>query len=185
MPIGTPFQPSPELAVEIRALYEHGFPLDAVARLVGVSNKAIWNFLHRTAVVMRPTGMTGLRHRDNVKIAVRLANSSLLPGQRTRIMADGYVMVHMPNHPYANNAGEIREHRWVMEQILGRMLRPEETVHHLNGIRDDNRPNNLEVFETRGAHSFIHAIDGELSEETKRQMSIAHQRQWDRKRRSA
>ena len=59
----------------------------------------------------------------------------------------GYIYAIALGHPRGTrNNARVFEHILVMEAILGRYLLPGETVHHRNGVRDDNRPENLELW---------------------------------------
>lgn len=60
---------------------------------------------------------------------------------------NGYIKIRARNHPRASKYGKhVAEHAIVMENMLGRFLAPGENVHHKNGIRTDNHPDNLELW---------------------------------------
>lgn len=65
----------------------------------------------------------------------------------------GYVLVKVGIHEWEF------EHRLIVEKRLGRELREDEQVHHVNGIRSDNRPSNLEVL-SRTEHMRMHGKQG-------------------------
>jgi len=76
-------------------------------------------------------------------------------GGKTKIK--GYVLIYCPDHPNRNKDGCVMEHRLVVEKSLGRYLERKEVVHHINGVKDDNRLNNLQLFDNHSQH-FSHEI---------------------------
>jgi len=77
-----------------------------------------------------------------------------------RIMNNGYWYIYRPYHPEAKKTapkGYIYEHRYVMESYLNRYLSHDEIVHHKNGVKTDNRIENL-ILTNRREHMNKHAI---------------------------
>lgn len=76
-------------------------------------------------------------------------------GGRT-ISSEGYVLIMRKDHPFAQGRDKyVPEHRLVMEGILGRYLTSGEVVHHRNGVKDDNRPENLAIVEPTGHYGDV------------------------------
>jgi len=91
--------------------------------------------------------------RDTILRNYKLENHPNWKGGRR--IENGYwtIKLSKENHfyPMCSDIGYVREHRYVMAQKLDRLLKPNEIVHHINGIRTDNRLENLAIT-TRGNH---------------------------------
>ena len=66
----------------------------------------------------------------------------------------------------------VRQHRYIMEQHIGRALHPWEDVHHVNGVRHDNRIENLMVID-HGKHTKHHNLNREYTTGTKYKLTEA------------
>lgn len=115
-------------------------------------------------------GHMRLSAESRAKLAASLWKGGLDQGYRKVFAGKG--------HPMANGAGYVLEHRLVMAQHLGRMLTSDEVIHHKNGIRDDNRLENLELTD-HSSHARSHSLGrdkgsrGSPSAETRAKISEA------------
>lgn len=76
-------------------------------------------------------------------------------GGHEKRRSDGYIKVYSPDHPHSSKDGYVMKHILVMERIIGRHLEKEEVVHHINHVKDDNRPENLQLM-TNSEHMALH-----------------------------
>ncbi len=108
-------------------------------------------------------------------------------------ISDGYICVRIPHNdffrPMVTRGGYIKEHRLIMARHLNRCLLPWEVVHHKNGIRDDNRLENLELITDKRFHmvdantkSYIKQLERRIQNlEFHKIKEVDSQPQWSKK----
>lgn len=136
-------------AEELRRLYAQAGSCAALARWLGKPVPTMRYHLVRAGIQMH----TGYRSPKKVR-HYGPEHQNWKGG--TFMHSDGYVMEYAPDHPDANkNKGYVLQHRLVVERQISRYLLPSEVVHHKNGDKQDNRPENLEIV-TRSRHMKHH-----------------------------
>lgn len=95
--------------------------------------------------------------KGNSNLITGTKKGALAGNYKGRMEKEGYYLIKVNGHPYADSLGYVREHRYVMEQHLKRYLLPEEEVHHRNRNKKDNNLLNLMLFPDHSTHLKWHS----------------------------
>jgi hypothetical protein len=97
----------------------------------------------------------GLSGKDNPHYGKTREEASNWKGGKFKHQS-GYVYVLQPSHPQANHNGYVHEAILIIEVAMGKLTRHGFVPHHVNGIKNDNRPINLVACENNAYHTLLH-----------------------------
>ena len=130
----------------LERLYQSGYSTYEICELTDIPRSTIRKRLKKASVIFRTP-------QHAINLAISKGRTTSHPGKKNpnwrggRHYCNGYVYIYKPKHPRAAShksaKNVVLEHQLVWEKEHKRPLPEGWIIHHLNGIRDDNRPDNL------------------------------------------
>ena len=99
--------------------------------------------------------LSGRKISKETRLKMGLSHFKRQGGELRKKTTKGYITIYMPEHPNSNSGNRVFEHRLIMEKKIGRYLKKNEIVHHLNGKKDDNRLENLYLVRSKKEHRLV------------------------------
>lgn len=141
---------------EAVTMYENGESVNSIAKRFNMDSSSVCNSFKKAGVKMRGMQEANiLAVKKGRREYSKLSDHASWKGGTTKHDA-GYVRRKSPGHHRAEkHTSYVFDHILVAEKKIGRKLKRDECVHHINGIKDDNRQENIEVM-TKSEHMSFH-----------------------------
>lgn len=178
-----------EIREKVISSYVAGGTTQSSAKACGISTGSAFKIL-KAAGVMKTNGEAhrglkkspeecrrignmrrGTHHSEEAKRKISEAHKIHRAGHK-KIRDDGYIEIYYPDHPDSTADGYVMEHRLIMEKEIGRRLKKDEVVHHINHIRTDNRIENLKLM-TFSEHMSLHMRERHAERRNKKSINAS------------
>jgi hypothetical protein len=116
--------------------------LSSIAKIVNVDIKCISKWMNKVDIPRRQSGARFGKNNHHFKGYC--------------FDSRGYKLIYSPNHPNKDNRNYVFEHRLVVEKYLNRYLTREETIHHIDENKLNNKLSNLYLFSQHHQHDRYH-----------------------------
>jgi hypothetical protein len=138
--------------------YLEGYSIELIAKQVGLGFWKTRGILLKAGVLRSRSESTKLAYekgrRSSDHFRGKNKGSSNPSWKGGKINLKGYVRIWVPDHPSADNKGYVFEHRLVVEKHIGRYLKPDEHIHHIDGVKNNNVITNLQITNAK-SHSSL------------------------------
>lgn len=149
-------------------------PMRRVAKELNIAVGTVYNYLKKYEIPTRKTGehmkdfKMSEKHKQRIiaahkgksipiEVRQKISEAHKIHGiGHKKKRTDGYIAVYYPEHPKSTKEGYIMEHVLIVEKSIGRHLKDNECVHHINAIRNDNKLENLKLM-TKSEHAAYHS----------------------------
>ena len=151
--------------------YNQRLSQNQIGQRLGIASSSVGYACRRCGIKIRPRSeVSGHAQTDKTKHKLSEIAKQRYPhgpGWKGGIRhAGGYIEIRRPSHPRATKDGYVRQHILVWEQVHNKALPDGWVIHHLNGVKSDNRPSNLLAIprHKHSSHMVLKAVQQKLRE---------------------
>ncbi len=138
---------------KMKELYQQGYSMVLIAKMLGIGDSTVGFHIRQLGLSRTKKEACQLASRMGRFSNRRAEKASNWKGGHPK-PRNGYIFTYIPNHPRATPTKPyVQEHILVWEKAHNRFLPADWVVHHLNGVKGDNRPRNLLALPRRTHHS--------------------------------